>query len=198
MKDIIIIGCPRSGKTTLANMLQKRLNYRIISLDSIVSAFEQNFPEIGISRKEVFREKSKKIVPFISTYIKKYKEDYPNHNFVIEGCQMMPYHIFQQFNKSEILCICLGYPNAYSNDILNNIRKGDEYIKNSYSKKLLDEDLRKRIEFWIELSKFLQEESKQYGIPFYETDINREIKLFDILNTILNNLVEKDEKEERI
>lgn len=135
MKDIIIIGCPRSGKTTLANMLQKQINYQIISLDSLVYAFEQNFPQIGISRKGSFHEKSQKIVPFLSKYIKNYKLDYPNQNFIIEGCQMTPYDIIQKFDIRQIKCICLGYPNANQKSILENIRKNDKCMTLSYTKK---------------------------------------------------------------
>lgn len=195
MKNIIIIGCPRAGKTTLANMLCKKMNYKIISTDSLVSAFEQNFPQIGITRKDGFREKSKKMVPFIYTYLKKYKEDYPNERFIIEGCQLMPYHIMNTFDRNEFECICLGYPNSNSLEVLRNIRKNDEKDLKSYSRKLSDEELLVRIDSWIALSKFLKNEAKSYRIPFIETDKDRNAKLNEICECIFEKESEKIEKE---
>ena len=194
MKDIIIMGCPRAGKTTLAEMLRKELSYQVISTDSLIAAFEKNFSQVGIARKEVFREKSKKIVPFLYTYIEKYKRDYPNQNFIIEGSQMMPYHVIQIFNKSKAEFVCLGYPYASWNDLLKNIRENDKFLDNSYSRKLSDKELEKRIKFWIEFSNFLKDESMRYNIPFYETDKDRQGKLNTVCNNIVDNLLEKRER----
>ena len=42
--DIIILGCPRSGKTTLTNMIIKEeQDYQVISLDSLMIAIKQIF-----------------------------------------------------------------------------------------------------------------------------------------------------------
>lgn len=51
-KDIIIIGCPRSGKTTLTNIIMENdSTYYNISLDSLVIAMKTTMLEIGINEK---------------------------------------------------------------------------------------------------------------------------------------------------
>ena len=50
MKNIIILGVARSGKTTLARMIKKRYsNYNIIDGDCIRNAFEKSIPEVNIN-----------------------------------------------------------------------------------------------------------------------------------------------------
>ena len=48
MKNIIIIGRPRAGKSTLANMIADKYHYQIIRTDTIRNAFRDVFPELGI------------------------------------------------------------------------------------------------------------------------------------------------------
>ena len=49
MKNIIILGAARAGKSTLAQMLHKDYNYSIVSIDAFVSALQDAFPELGIT-----------------------------------------------------------------------------------------------------------------------------------------------------
>ena len=51
MKNIIIGGTVRSGKTTLANVLRERFGYSKVESDTIVNAFDKVFPELGIIHK---------------------------------------------------------------------------------------------------------------------------------------------------
>ena len=61
--DIIILGCPRSGKTTLTNMIIKEeQDYQVISLDSLMIAIKQIFLELEINNKSKVSEMSKKII----------------------------------------------------------------------------------------------------------------------------------------
>ena len=65
-KDIIIIGCPRSGKTTLTNIIMENdSTYYNISLDSLVIAMKTTMLEIGINERSKVREISKKLIPFV-------------------------------------------------------------------------------------------------------------------------------------
>ena len=50
MKDILIFGAPRVGKTTLSKLLVEELeNYHIFSIDAIRNAFGDIFPELEIN-----------------------------------------------------------------------------------------------------------------------------------------------------
>lgn len=59
-------------------------------------------------------------------------------------------------------------------------------------KKISDDELKERIDYWIKLSKFFKKEAFQYGIPFYETDEDRKIKLNDLCKKIVNDISEKE------
>ena len=59
--DIIILECPRSGKTTLTNMIiKKEQDYQVISLDSLMIAIKQIFLELEINNKSKISEISKR------------------------------------------------------------------------------------------------------------------------------------------
>lgn len=49
MKNILICGVAKSGKSYLANKLCKKYKYNHIPIDYFTSSFKHNFPEIGIT-----------------------------------------------------------------------------------------------------------------------------------------------------
>ena len=84
MKNIIILGAARSGKSTLAQMIHKKYNYSIISIDSFVSALRDSFPSLGITHSNT-ENKFKLLPAFVFSYMKKITNEYPEENFVLEG-----------------------------------------------------------------------------------------------------------------
>lgn len=187
--DLIIIGCPRAGKTTLTNMLMKNDSaYHNISLDSLTMAIKSTMPESGIKEDSKLKIISERIVPFLASYLHCYKCDYPDKKYLIEGLQINPDHLMSEpfFSKANV--ICLGFPNATIDEIFNNIRREDEQLSFSYTKKMSDDELRERVSFYIRYSKFLQNKCDEYNIPFYETNKNRE----NVLISIFNELIKKE------
>lgn len=195
-ENIIIIGCPRSGKTTLANMLMKNdSSYHNISLDSLTMAIKRTMPETGIKENSKLKIISEKIVPFIANYLHCYKCDYPDKKYLIEGLQINPDHLMKESFFNDATVICLGFPNAKIDEIFNNIRKEDEKLSFSYTKKMSDNELKERISFYIRYSRFLQSKCNEYKIPFYETDKNREQILKEIFKTLTKNFEINNEIE---
>lgn len=70
MKNIIILGAARAGKSTLAQMIHRKYNYSIISIDSFVSALRDSFPSLGITHSNT-ENKFKLLPPFVFSYMKK-------------------------------------------------------------------------------------------------------------------------------
>ena len=96
-KNIIILGAARSGKTTLAQMIHKKYNYSIVSIDSFVSALKEGFPELGITHSNT--ENKFKVLPkFVFSYMNKIINEYPNERFVLEGWHVYPSDIVRLFN----------------------------------------------------------------------------------------------------
>ena len=48
-KYIIIAGVPRAGKSTVSQMIAKKLGYQHISMDSILAGIEKVFPETNVN-----------------------------------------------------------------------------------------------------------------------------------------------------
>ena len=183
-RDIVIIGCPRSGKTTLTNRIMQDNNiYNSISLDSLTIAIKRTMPEVGIDDKSNVIQISKKIVPFLAKYLQCYKRDFPEKRYIVEGIQINPEDLIVEkfFNNAQV--ICLGYVNTTIDDIYNKIRLEDSKLEVAYTKRMTEEELKKRIAFSLSYSKFLQDKCEKYGIPFYQTNENREETLEYILKT---------------
>ena len=70
MKNIIILGAARAGKSTLAQMIHRKYNYSIISIDSFVRALRDSFPSLGITHSNT-ENKFKLLPPFVFSYMKK-------------------------------------------------------------------------------------------------------------------------------
>jgi len=73
MKNIIIAGPPRAGKSTLARKINKELGHSIINLDGFVWAFKKAFPQLGIKDEEDAANVDEihvvKLAPFLAQYI---------------------------------------------------------------------------------------------------------------------------------
>ena len=188
-EDLIIIGCPRSGKTTLSKMIMTNdSSYHNISLDSLTIAIKRTMPEIGIKEDSKIEIISKKLVPFLVSYLHRYRLDYPNKKILIEGIQINPEHLMNEPFFKKFRIICLGYPNATIDEIFYNIRNEDNQLSFSYTKKMSDDELKERISFYIRYSTFLKNKCNDYNISFYETNVNRT----NVLNTIFNTLVDNE------
>ena len=84
MKNIILMGTSRAGKTSLATEISKKLGYNIVSLDSLVSAFGKVYPELGINHANRDGTAVKNLSKFLWAYIKNLVY-FQNVNYVFEG-----------------------------------------------------------------------------------------------------------------
>ena len=177
MKNILILGVARSGKTTLSNMIAKRYGFSIIDIDAFIGAFKENYPNMGFD----YHSKSNHLIaPFVASYVNATTYNHPNTNFVIEGYHIKLADAVKLFgNKLEI--IVLGYPQLTGEQVLANVRKYEG--KFDYTRAIPDEDLLQIVTRHVEYSKNFEKECKQLGLPFYDTSFDRE--------NVLKNILEK-------
>jgi len=187
MKNIIIFGCPRAGKTTIARRLNKELNYNIISIDSIVTAFENILPEVGIGHSGDIKEKSKKFAPFLYEYLERCIWEYTDRNFVLEGWHNLPDYFMPLINHQKYVVVCVGYPNANEKDLFEKIRLNDTEHDNTIN--ATDEYLEGLIKRSKKYSKMLEEQCLKWNIPFFETDKNRVQALDNVIKYIQKNII---------
>ncbi len=181
MKNIIILGAARSGKSTLAHMLHEKYNYSVISIDSFVSALRDAFPDLGITHSNT--ENKFKLLPhFVYSYMKKIIKEYPNENFVLEGWHVFPSDIYKLFYNENIEIICLGYTKISCDEALKLVRINEK--SNSYTKSMSDDKVRELISNHIQYSKILNEQCRNNNIKYYDTSFNRNNVLNDILKEL--------------
>lgn len=108
MKDIIIAGVPRTGKSTLAKMLAEELeNYHLINLDAVRNGFGDIFPELNINDKGG-KSNTTEFPKFISRMIYWNRKILKNRfNYIIEGCQILPDTAKELFD--DCIIIYLGH-----------------------------------------------------------------------------------------
>lgn len=169
LKDIFIFGCPRSGKTTLARELHEKYGYSIISIDSIVDAFEKVMPNVGIGHSNT-DFKFENLPKFMAQLYKKIKTDYPNVNFVIEGWHVLPKEIAKHIDLQKCVCIGLGFPKQDTIKKLEEIRKFS--YENDYCQRMEDSRIIKLIENCKTQSLKIKQECRELRIEFFDLSNN--------------------------
>ena len=178
MKNIIIIGTPRCGKTTLANMIYDKIKCQIIHGDYQRIAIDLAFPELNIKTNKNF---SKCLEILVRKYHRDNKYKYP---VILESTDITLEDIDKYFDKDNSIIICLGTISIdymkFASEIIKNDTKLD-WTKD-YSKKEIEEMCKE----YIEISKKNLDESKKRNIKFIDTSINRNNVLNNLLNEILS------------
>lgn len=196
-KNILIIGAPRCGKTTLVNMiLKKNSNYEIIRGDALTCSYRAlNTRKICDCKNN--KENSNNTInlddisfpyEYYAFYI---REIYNNIKFdscgikrpvVIETCWLSIKDYLEYF-EDEFDIYCLGMPNESPKKLLTEIRNNSDdndwtNLNGSFTMNMICNEI-------IEESKQLQKDCEKYNIPFFETNGDRMNKLNEIVDIIL-------------
>ncbi len=187
MKNIIILGIPRAGKTTLSKMIAKKYdNYIPIDTDSIRDAFQYALPKTEINKYKGNGMKDD-FPKFIQQLL--YWKSYNNkeYRYIIDSTDINPSKAKELFDTNENLIIFLGYPNITSEEVLKNCRKYDK--ENSWSTQISDIELKEDyLDRFVSNSKQLEQECEIYGLKFYDTSKDREKVLEEIIEDIDKNM----------
>ena len=189
MRNIIIGGCVRAGKTTLANVITKRFGYSKVESDTIVNAFDKVFPEFGITHKEP--EKARvKYEPFLFEVLNGFCKDlkYANNVTVFPGSQYLPENLSRYEKLDKYIVIFLGINADSPEELLKTIREKDSEFDWTYKK--TDEWLLRFCKKIIDESNQLKEDCQKYGFYYFNTYSNRE----EVLNNICD-LIAKLQRE---
>lgn len=177
MKHVLILGAARSGKTTLAQMLHKQLGYNIVSVDSFITAFEQNYPQLGFKHHGNNRD----IAPFAASYVKSFIYNYPQTKFAVEGYHIRPEDAVKLFDNQQFEIVVLGYPQLSPQEAFDNVKKYEG--KEDYTVWMSDEDVLSMVTRHVEHSKEFKSECQRLGLNFTDTSYNR--------RQVLDNLIKK-------
>jgi len=203
MKNIIIVGASRTGKTTLAERLNEELNYFVISLDKIVATFGRAYPQLDIRLHWDYEKMKDNLAPFLGHFLGVFSdfrhiEDDQNlrariikgNRFVMEGTCFNFDIISSVLNmydieelKDNFILIGLAQNKKTADEFVRDFKKYD--TEDDWTYEWSDEELReyavsRAIPFNREMTDLLM----KYGFTVYDTSIEREQVLAQIIYDI--------------
>ena len=196
MKNIIILGSSRAGKTTLAKKLNMELNYSVIGTDDLGIAFEEGMPKSGVGKPNDHATSVTNITSFLATYVSAlaWRSNYYNGTkYVFEDGRgyfdfdkLVPIWEVTEPNKdywkTQYLIIGLVYHNQTPEQLFDGIRKHD--VKDDWTYNLSDDELRSHVVSGIEYSRSLHDKFQKYAHMIYDVSDNREQVFGKIINDI--------------
>jgi len=192
MKNIIIAGASRAGKSTLAGKINEELNYFVINIDKLVATFGGAYPQLDI-RLNWNREKTtNNIAPFLGHFLGLFSSA-DGHKFVLEGSyvnfeKILP--VLQTYGieelKNHFLCIGLVQNKKTVDEFVRDFKKYD--TKDDWTHGFSDDDLKEIAEDVISFSRDMSEHLAKYGFTVYDTSIERERVLSQIVEDIKSML----------
>ena len=188
-KNILILGPSRAGKTTLTKKLNEVLNYSVVCFDSIIYAFEESFPQLGICHGAGGEKTAANLAVFLTHYFRvlSYRSGQKNGvKIAAEGGYFDVDKIIPAMDKYEIanafLFIGLVYNNKTSDELFNDIRKND--TEGDWTYNCDDEQLRRCADMFINDSRLFSEKFQKYNFMVYDVSNNREQVLDEVVDDI--------------
>lgn len=194
LKNIILLGVPRAGKSTFAKMLVKEFpSYNILQDDAIIGAYLSASEDLQSERQQdkeytsitldmqLAREISKRTFECSIKYE-------PTLNYLLDTKSLSVEDAHQYKQKGNIV-IVFGYPNITAEECFHNIVKYDTeedwtYIEPGWR-------LMRYCKAYTEDSKKFEKDAKKFHLKFVDTSYNREAVLNELLEWVKKQLTVK-------
>ena len=175
MKNILIVGSPRVGKTTLAKKISNELNYVYISLDNIFESIEKLkcWPYKKYSDANLI---SSMLSDFLINYINNLDSD---NNYVLEGAYIDIESIYNKINNINI--IGLTYNDLDKDSLFNRIKK---YDHNEWINVFNDKEILEKCDCFIKRNNYYNNCFKKLNINSY--DLSNDY--YKVMDKIINEL----------
>lgn len=188
MKNIIIMGIGRAGKTTLSNMIKNKYTcYNLIHSDSLKWALiraknEEEYYRTNVDKQKEFEHSEyfqRTLLEFFKSQIRNDKQQY---GIILESGQLHPKIVKEMINFENTIVICLGLGDLKAEDMVEQCLKYD--TEDSWTYGLSREYILKHAQDWYNNNEMLKIECPRYGIKYIDTSKNREKILEEILETL--------------
>lgn len=207
MKNIIICGPSRAGKSTLARKINEDLNYFVVSADKLVATFNGAYPQLNIKLNWDRKKTTDNLAPFLGHFLGAFSSDEGTANelnlkahaiegnrFVLEGayfnCEIVT-SVLKQYGiyelKDNFILIGLVQNKKTADEFFKDFRKYD--TEDDWTFGLDDDDLREISEEAVSYSQDVTKDLMKYGFTIYDTSTEREQVLKQILEDIKLKLV---------
>lgn len=187
MKNIYIVGVPRTGKSTLAKLI--KFNYpqfNLISFEAIRNGFIKSQPNLEMgNRNSVARQE---IFPIFLFEFVHWNNVFSNYGNLIEGDFSSIEKIVKNTDENDFI-ICLGFNKRNIEEIIKGIIKYDK--DTDYTKNWSEEKIRKHFYDICEKDKENYDLCSRYNINYYDTYENREEVFSNIISLIKEKVLTK-------
>lgn len=188
MKNILIMGIGRAGKTTLSEMIKDRFNnYSLIHSDSLKWAMiraknEEKYYRENVDIQKEFEHGEYFQKTLLELYNSLINKDINKYGYILESGQLHPKYVKEMIDFSNTLVLCLGLGNLTKKEMVDLCIEHDKEKDWTYG--LSREYLEKHAEDWYKCNEMLKRECPKYGIRYIDTSKNRE----EILNSMLKEI----------
>lgn len=187
MKNLVILGASRAGKTTLAREISEMYpNYHIINGDSIRNAFQEELPQNDINKyngKGMQEDFAKFCASYFRNQITRNKGYF---NYIFDSCDISVTNAQKYFNNDDVIIVFLGYSNINENEALQNYRKYEKTM--DWTAKRTDEELLIHAREWINNSKKFEYECELHEISYIDTSFNRDEVILKLKSKLLKEI----------
>ena len=206
MKNIIIAGWGRAGKTTLARKINEELNYFVISLDKLIATFHGAYPQLNI-KFGYGRKMTDNIAPFVGHFLGIFSSSHgvayelhlrahavEGNRFVLEGGNfnfdkisftLKMYGIEEL--KDKFILIGLVQNKKTADEFFNDLRKYD--TEDDWTYGYDDDELREISQEAVSYNRSMTDHLVKYGFTIYDTSTEREQVFNKIIEDIKSELV---------
>lgn len=187
-KHIIIAGVPRAGKSTVSQMIAKRLGYQHVSMDGVIAGIEKTFPETRIVTEAAVDPQtnleyiSSRMAPFLRAMMDSGEYDECDYGMVIDIYQLLP-RDYRRYIDSEICDIYYFITSDITPQERFEILKRYDTPKD-YTYFHSDEQNYKDCIEIVEISKMIKAQCKACDLPYYETARDRETVLEEYMTNL--------------
>ncbi len=207
MKNIIIAGPGRSGKTTLAKKINEELDHFVISLDKLMTVFDRSYPQMDVRIAWDYNKATANAAPFIGHFLGMFsvsdgmaddlnlrKHAVKGNRFVLEGGhfdfeKILP--ILDAYGINEIkdyfILIGLVQNKKTAEDFFLDLKKYDTEDEWTYG--MDDNELKELISRdFIPSNQSMTGQLIKYGFTIYDTSTNREQVFDEIIEDIKSKM----------
>ncbi|MBO7453014.1 MAG: hypothetical protein J6U54_21995 [Clostridiales bacterium] len=200
-KNIIIVGPSRSGKSTLARLLNNEFNSFVISIDKLVAVFENAYPDLDIRLNWNRDKTTENIAPFLGNFLGVFSSPdgrsalgyshgaVEDNNFILEGA----YYDFDKIDSiirsynikdpnEQFIRIGLVQCNKTADEFYSDFRRYD--TENDWTYHLSDEELRQVAEEAVSYNQEMMKDLTAHGFRVFDTSVDRDAIFSEIIETI--------------
>ena len=191
MKNIIIAGASRSGKSTLARKINEELNFFVISIDKLVAMFQGAYPELNIKLNWDREKTTDNIAPFLGHFLGMFSSAngrglLPYSHGAVEGNMFVLEGGYINFGMILPILKTYGMEDLKENFLLiglvQNRKTVDEFVcdfkkydtENDWTYYLDDDELKEVSEDAVSYNRSMSEHLVKYGFTIYDTSKERE------------------------